>query len=199
MIFKARKICCEMLTDRNYEIPENEENISFENFKVRHQNNDLDLYVEHSEDSNNKIYVRFFFGKKRINESDFKKEKDIINKRIKLENEKINYIFITQDKSSANVSNTVGSGAYSNIELFELKILQFNATKHKLQPKFEMVKKSEEPNILEFWNCPSKSRFPTMLHSDPIARYYGLKPGDLIKITRTSSQTGHQIVYKQIK
>ena len=56
MIFKARKICCEMLADRQYIIPENEENISFDNFKVRHQNNDLDLYVEHSEDSNDKIY-----------------------------------------------------------------------------------------------------------------------------------------------
>ena len=200
-IFKARKICCQMLTDRNYTVPEGEEDISYDNFKLKMQNEDLDLYINSKENPNERIFLRFFMARRRINESDFKKEIENIYESTSYNESadfKLNIIFITQEKSSSNVLNIVGTGRYSNIELFNVGKLQYNRINHILQPKFEPVKKDMEQDILDFYSC-SKAQLPKILHTDPVAQYYGLKPGDLIKVTRISQQTGQQIVYKHIK
>ena len=35
-----------------------------------------------------------------------------------------------------------------------------------------------------------------ILSSDPLARYYGMKPGDILKIIRPSNCSGYSIYYR---
>lgn len=82
------------------------------------------------------------------------------------------------------LSNTKNLGKY--IELFSIDDLQYNCTKHILVPSHEKVQKVEKVNPKDI---------PRISSEDPIARFYGFRPGDWIKITRKDNS----IVYRLVK
>jgi DNA-directed RNA polymerase I, II, and III subunit RPABC1 len=84
-----------------------------------------------------------------------------------------------------------------NIEIFMLSRLQFNITKHELVSKHEIVRdQGEITNILERYKLKSKTQLPIILKSDPVARYYNLKGGEIVKVTRPSETAGEYIMYR---
>ena len=68
------------------------------------------------------------------------------------------------------------------IELFEMDEMQYNLTKHELVPKHEKVDINEK-NAEDFKKSKT-DKFPILLKTDPVARFYGFSKGDIIKITR---------------
>lgn len=84
-----------------------------------------------------------------------------------------------------------------NLEIHLLKRLQFNITKHELVPKHEVITdKKTIDDIVEMYKLKNKFQFPLILKNDPIAKYYGMKPGDLVKITRVSESAGQYVAYR---
>ena len=65
-------------------------------------------------------------------------------------------------------------------ELFAEEDLKYNITKHNLQPRFERLPKKEA----EDFKKRHGTKFGTMKTEDPIARFYGYKIGDIIRIIR---------------
>ena len=43
------------------------------------------------------------------------------------------------------------------------------------------------------------TKFPKMLSTDPIARYYGVRPGGMFKIIRQSASSGEYISYRSVR
>lgn len=39
-------------------------------------------------------------------------------------------------------------------------------------------------------------QFPRMLESDPVSRYYGLKKGQIVKVTYEGELTGSHVTYR---
>lgn len=73
------------------------------------------------------------------------------------------------------------------IQFFQMPRLVNNPMKHVLQPKFEIVPTDQHASLLKQWYTRSKTQFPLIrFHRDPVARYLGLIPGDIVKITRPS-------------
>lgn len=60
--------------------------------------------------------------------------------------------------------------------------LTYDPTTNFLNPKFQRVS-IDERNVLEK-SYGSFEKFPKMLHTDPVALWYGFSPGDVIRITR---------------
>ena len=56
-LYKVRKTILEMITDRGYIVPESE-NISFEEFSIKYNNNNMDIFIQ-DDIKNKKIYVHF--------------------------------------------------------------------------------------------------------------------------------------------
>jgi DNA-directed RNA polymerases I, II, and III subunit RPABC1 len=84
-----------------------------------------------------------------------------------------------------------------NIEVFELKEVMFNITKHVLVPKHEVIRDQDKiSKIVEDYNVKSVHHFPVILKTDPISKYYGIKPGNLVKVTRVSPSSGEYVVYR---
>ena len=106
------------------------------------------------------------------------------------------YIFIVNDKISA--SNMKSMNALNiNMQIFNIRELQFNITKHVLVPKHELVTNSEEiEDIMKTYSLKSKSQLPLILKSDPVSRYFGLRTGDIVKITRVSPSSGEYYIYR---
>lgn len=105
-------------------------------------------------------------------------------------------ILVTKEKVSQNNLKLIhGLGLPLNI--FEIKELQFNISKHVLVPKHEVIRDEEEvKNIIAKYCLKSRHQLPHILKTDPMSRYLGLKSGDIVKITRNSPTSGEYIVYR---
>lgn len=103
----------------------------------------------------------------------------------------IHCIILYRDSVTSSASKSLNIIDH-HIELFSLKELQLNITKHRLVPIHEKMTKNE---IDELSSRFDKSLMPIMYSLDPVSRYYGYKKGDFIRITRKNGL----IVYRQVK
>ena len=110
------------------------------------------------------------------------------------------YIVITAEKLTTNNLKDIHKhhGSKSGfMQFFELKEVQFNITKHCLVPKHTVIRDEQEiEKIVENYNLKSKLHLPLILKTDPIARYFDIKSGQLVKIDRISPTAGEYVVYR---
>lgn len=69
------------------------------------------------------------------------------------------------------------------VQVFELRHLQFNISKHVKVPKHRLVMKDEIPDILKKCNVDKPSFFRKIDSQDAMARWIGARPGDIIEVT----------------
>lgn len=94
-----------------------------------------------------------------------------------------------------NKLNNIENDSFKQV--FLLKELQFNVTKHILVPKHEIIKDaSEVQKIMKEMSVTHLSQFPIILKSDPVSKWLWAKSGDLIRITRPSETSGIYIAYR---
>lgn len=106
------------------------------------------------------------------------------------------YICVTKDKMSQNNAKMVAS-LRLNLQVFDIKQLQFNISRHVLVPKHEIIRdENEVKDIMERYMIKSKFQLPIILKSDAMAKYLGLKNGDIVRIVRVSPTAGEYIVYR---
>lgn len=106
------------------------------------------------------------------------------------------YICVIKDKMSQNNTKMMAS-LKLNLQVFDIKLLQFNVSKHELVPKHEVVTDDEEiKNIVEQMCLKNKHQLPIILKSDAMAHYLGLKNGDVVRITRVSPTSGEYVMYR---
>ena len=108
-------------------------------------------------------------------------------------NENDEIIFITKDALPQTITKLVDN--YYNdknyyIQIFTINNLQFNITKHSFVPKHELLDSNEAINIINKYNLTSRFHLPNILKKDPIAKYYGMRNGDICKIIRKSETAG---------
>lgn len=83
------------------------------------------------------------------------------------------------------------------VQFFNLASLVNNPKKHVFQPKFEFVPPESHKELLKENYCRSKLQFPIIrFHADMMARYMGLVPEDIVKITRPSLSAGEYVLYR---
>lgn len=106
------------------------------------------------------------------------------------------YILVVKEKLTQNNIKLINA-LNLNIQIFDIKELQFNITKHKLVPKHELVTDQKEVDtILKNYNLKSKYQLPIILRSDPVAKYLNLKNGDIVKIKRVSPTAAEYVIYR---
>jgi len=68
---------------------------------------------------------------------------------------------------------------------------------HAYVPKHEIMTKKEAEEVLEKFNC-KPTELPLIFVNDPAIIGLGVKPGDMIKITRKSSTAGESLYYRYV-
>jgi DNA-directed RNA polymerase subunit H (RpoH/RPB5) len=66
-----------------------------------------------------------------------------------------------------------------------------------LIPKHELLTKEEATQVLARFNS-SPSQFPYIQSTDSIAKEIGAKPGDFVRITRSSETAGTSTYYRYV-
>ena len=99
-------------------------------------------------------------------------------------------IVVYEDSITSAVKNSLNQLTDIKIELFSEEDLQYNITKHRLQPLFEKVPLKES----EIFKKKYGTKFGTLKYDKPISRFYDYEKGDLIRITRKNNYITYRIV-----
>lgn len=83
----------------------------------------------------------------------------------------------------------------SGFPVFWILELQYNITKHSFVPKHTIVSDTEKADVLSKYKVKLKE-LPVILSTDPVARYLGLKQGQLVRIERPSPSSGTYVTYR---
>lgn len=68
---------------------------------------------------------------------------------------------------------------------------------HVYVPKHEIISKKEAEEVLKKFNC-KPTEMPLIFSNDPAIIGLGVKPGDMIKITRKSPTAGESTYYRYV-
>ena len=68
---------------------------------------------------------------------------------------------------------------------------------HVYVPKHEIMNKKDAEDVLKKFNC-KPTELPLIFVNDPAIIGLGVKPGDMIKITRNSATAGESIYYRYV-
>ena len=105
-----------------------------------------------------------------------------------------NNIMVVRDKMTPSSQKGLKDVPH---ELFELRELQYNVTRHSLVPRHDIVTDGgEEAGILRDHGLKAKTQLPLISRADPVARYLGLRPGQLVRVTRISRTSGECVAYR---
>lgn len=82
------------------------------------------------------------------------------------------------------------------IHLFSMQELMYNPTKHELVPKHEKMNNEEVKTLMDNLKLKAKTQLPFIQKTDIIARWLGIQPGDVVRITRYSPTSGKSYYYR---
>ena len=76
-------------------------------------------------------------------------------------------------------------------------ISSINILEHELVPKHEVLSKEEREKLLDNLKIV-KEKLPKILSSDSVLEHINAKPGDVIKVYRSSQTAGETLYYRVV-
>jgi DNA-directed RNA polymerase I, II, and III subunit RPABC1 len=193
--FRVRKTTMEMLEDRGYEVSEEDKNMNYEDFTNRLEENSIQLIATHRMNPVKMVYVAFILDAKSFSKKDLVALKALMDEKYPT-NEVT--VIIVQDKQTPQIAKELLNDEYKLYEIFSMKNLMFNITHHEIVPRHILLNQEEVDMILKQYQT-TRAQLPKLLTTDPVAKYYGMKAGDVCKIIRQSPMTGESYYYRILK
>jgi DNA-directed RNA polymerase I, II, and III subunit RPABC1 len=200
-IYRGRNVLLEMLESRGYDTTnytnynQDEINIMLNAFSEKTRDSSelgpLDIFVNHKTDGT-RTYVKYRLDKFKVSKQLEQTIDDIFKNKLE---PKDTLILIMLDRVHFKNPKENRIEEYVNkyfiktkyfIQFFGLENLLFNISKHELVPKHEIINKDELKRIVADFNIEHLKNFPTIRREDPMAKYIGLRPGQICRITYPS-------------
>lgn len=193
-LFRVRKTCLEMLNDRGYLIGQDDleetRDIFTQKFSEEPKRDDLTLLAPKQEDPTDQMFV-FFPNEDKVGVRTIKTYAD----RMKTEGV-TRALMVVQANLTPFAKQAVGEmHSKLHMEVFQELELLINITRHVLVPKHMLLDATEKKTLLDRYKVRD-TQLPRIQHSDPVARYYGMQRGQVVRIVRPSETAGRYVTYR---
>ncbi|XP_006663193.1 DNA-directed RNA polymerase V subunit 5A [Oryza brachyantha] len=192
-LFLARRTALEMLRDRGYSVPEEEIARTLPEFRAwwgeKSEIERLAFTTTLVSDPSKKVQIVFC-------PPEPVKIATIREIYRQTEGENLSrLILILQSRILSRARESIKEIFKLKVDIFQVTELLVNITKHVLKPKHEVLSAAQKAKLLKQYNVED-SQLPRMLETDPVARYYGLDKGTVVKVIYDSELTGNHVAYR---
>lgn len=201
-LWRIRKTVMQMCHDRGYLVTQDELDQSLEQFveqfgnrpsEGRPSRGDMSVLVAHNDDPTDLMFVFFpeeeKVGIKTIKQYCTRMQEENISKAI--------VVVQTGMTPSAKQALVDMAPKYMLEQFLETELL-VNVTEHELVPEHVVLTADEKAELLARYKL-KEHQLPRIQQGDTIARYFGLKRGQIIKIIRPSVTAGRYVTYRIVQ
>jgi DNA-directed RNA polymerase I, II, and III subunit RPABC1 len=193
-LFRVYRTIANLLDARGYMVPKAIRDITPADFKSRFgdqpSRESLTILVEKADDESNQLFV-FFPEDDKVGVKPIK----VYTDRMRAEGVS-NAIMVLKVDITPFAKQAVQEMSDSfRIEHFKESELLVDITKHQLVPVHRVLTANEKSELLKRYRLKD-TQLPRIQSNDPIARYYGMKRGQVVKIIRPSETAGRYVTYR---
>ena len=193
-LFKVNKTLNQMMEDRGYFVKSEDKEINFEKWLEINKNKNSMSGIFFKKDQKNenvlRLYYEYLEGNK-LNAGDI----NAFFTKMKEAQANSGIIIISGMLTSQATQKIVDINTELQIECFHISELIVNITQHELVPQHILLNEEEKKFLLQRYKI-KESQLPKIMINDPIAKYLGLKRGNVVKIVRESETAGKYITYR---
>ncbi|KZT29705.1 DNA-directed RNA polymerase RPB5 subunit [Neolentinus lepideus HHB14362 ss-1] len=196
-LWKVNRTIHELVKDRGYQVSDEEIHMDLATFRSHYANsggsvdrNQLNFFTNHRHNPQDQIFI-FFSEEKSVGVKTMRKLLGILEEK---SIQRGIIIFPGNMTPSARKVIVAMSQQYK-LEEFSESDLLVNITHHTLVPRHEVLSPEDKRILLERYRL-KETQLPRIQLADPVARYYGLKRGQVVKITRPSETAGRYASYR---
>ncbi|CCG83524.1 DNA-directed RNA polymerase I [Taphrina deformans PYCC 5710] len=196
-VYRVWKTVHQLVHDRGYEMAQEELDITLEQFKSQYCSAGgidkvaLQFYANAPPGSTNgQIYVAFCKNPA-VGIKDMRDFVQTLNDQ----NHKVGILIY--EKNMTPSANKIVQGVQNQfqIDTFQESDLVVNITHHELVPRHIIMTPTEKKELLAKYKL-KETQLPRIQMADPVARYYGLRRGQVVKIIRRSETSGRYSSYR---
>jgi len=187
--------------DRGYLVTQDELDQTLEQFKAqfgdkpserRPSRNDLIVLVAHNDDPTDQMFI-FFPEEPKVGIKTIK----AYCQRMQEENITRAIIIVQNGMTPSAKQSLVDMAPKYILEQFLEAELLVNITEHELVPEHVVLTADEKTELLARYKLKDV-QLPKIQGGDPVARYLGLKRGQVVKIVRPSETAGRYVSYRLV-
>ncbi|KAF8199650.1 RNA polymerase [Pholiota molesta] len=196
-LWKVNRTVHELVKDRGFQVSDEEINMDLQRFRDAYANSSgvvdrqqLNFYTTSRTNPSDQIFV-FFSDEKSVGVKSMRKLLNILEEK---SIQRGIIVFPGNMTPSARKVILAMSSEYRLEEFSEADLL-VNIVHHTLVPRHEVLTPEEKKILLEKYRL-KETQLPRIQLADPVARYYGLRRGQVVKITRPSETSGRYASYR---
>mmetsp|Transcript_8692 Transcript_8692/g.12772 ORF Transcript_8692/g.12772 Transcript_8692/m.12772 type:complete len:226 (+) Transcript_8692:118-795(+) len=194
-LFRVYKTVSAMLNKRGYMVPRSMREMTPDSFTQKFgadpARESLTIMVEKADDDTDNLFV-FFSPEEKVGVSPIKVYADRMS-----EEGVANAILVLRVDISPMAKRAIDEMTNSEIRMehFKESELLVDITEHTLVPEHQVLSMNEKAELLKRYRLKD-TQLPRIQPTDPVARYYGMKRGQVVKIIRPSETAGRYVTYR---
>jgi len=193
-LFRVYKTISSMLSKRGYMVSREMRDMTPVDFTSRFgefpTREGLTILVEKADDETNQLFV-FFPEDEKVGVKPIK----ILTDRMKDESVSNAILVLRGDITPFAKQAVLEMSDSFRIEHFKEAELLVDITEHTLVPEHRVLSQNEKQELLKRYRLKD-TQLPRIQPNDPVARYYGMKRGQVAKIIRPSETAGRYVTYR---
>ena len=194
-LFRVWKTLNQMMADRGYIVEEDFSKITYQEWLQKNNNKATlnGIYYKKSEINPEEVFRLYFeyIGESKLSA----KEISIFFSKMKDAKADSGIIVISGQLTSQAKQKMIDINYELQVECFNISELMVNITEHTYVPKHILLTGEEKKQLMKRYKI-KEYQLPKILNSDPVAKYLGLKRGDVVKIIRDSETAGKYVTYR---
>ena len=204
-IYKSRNIILKILKSRGFNV-DDWSDFSVTEVQAMFNSKELDMLLENPT-TKKKVYVKYHLsgtkGGTSMSRLGTSHIYDYVDDLFDIEDvltSNDDLIIISKDKTNQTIKDLIEQLFIKDkkfVNIYNFHDYLFNVLEHEMQPKFRILSEEEKQKIMKQYNIIKDKEFPDISRFDPVSQAIGVRPGEVMEITR-SSPTAVKSVYFRI-